>query len=101
MKEKILEFIKRRFPSEDRWMSGNCWWFATILVAFASAYYYELKVVYDPIVGHFYAYDTQENVYYDWQGAHHIVQDSEFIALDKLVKEDPLWGQRLIRDCIL
>ena len=101
MEEKILEFIKRRFPSEDRWMSGNCWWFATILVTFASADHYKLEVVYDPINGHFYAYDARENVYYDWQGAHRIIQDSEFIALSKLIEEDPLWTKRLMRDCIL
>lgn len=101
MEEKILEFIKRRFPSEDRWMSGNCWWFATILAGFANADRYKLEVVYDPINGHFYAYDALENVYYDWQGAHRIIQDSEFVSMEWLKEHDTAWLQRLLRDCIL
>ena len=101
MEEELLEFIKRRFPLDNDWCNGNCYWFAAILQARASICKYKLDIVYDPIIGHFYAYDAKENVYYDWQGAHRIVQDSEFIALDKLIKEDPLWAKRLIHDCLL
>lgn len=47
-KDKVLEFIERRFPTDSRWMNGNCYFFALILKdVFGGEIFYEV------IAGHF------------------------------------------------
>lgn len=94
MKEEILEFIKRRFPKDCNWTTGNCYYFATILhERFPGG-----TVAYDVIYGHFvYKY---EDTYYDWNGivdmtGRLVVEWNSFEDYDKSVKE------RVERDCIL
>ena len=29
--DEVIEFIKRRFPTDSNWLSGNCYYFAKIL----------------------------------------------------------------------
>jgi len=61
-KEKIEDFIKRRFPDDSNWTQGNCYYFAKILeLRFPGG-----KVMYEPIDGHFlYQYNGR---YYDHDG---------------------------------
>ena len=33
LEEIVLKFIKRRFPVDCNWLSGNCYYFAQILMA--------------------------------------------------------------------
>lgn len=95
--EKVLEFIERRFPNEDHWMDGNCYWFAALLCA---RFNKQLKVYYDPIDGHFLAGNAEENIYFDWESAY-CGYKNELYLFEKLAKEDPIWCSRLIRDCIM
>ena len=94
MKE-IKEFIKRRFPRDNMWMNGNCYWFARILVD----RFPQLDIYYLPIRGHFVASDGK--IYYDWIGAHtQYSLEEEPIKLSVIRTIDPLWYDRLVRDCI-
>lgn len=62
MKEdKVVEFIHRRFPNEDKWLSGNCYYFALILKDRFNG-----DIYYDPIDGHFLC--LIGNKLYDWTG---------------------------------
>ena len=87
---EIQDFISRRFPTEDKWLNGNCYWFAFIL----RERFPELDIYYDPIVGHFYAGDGK--VFYDWHGQH---EKLELLKLSVIHATDPLWYARLMRDC--
>ncbi len=92
MEEKIKEFIKRRFPDDCRWLTGNCYFFAIILqAAFGGDIYY------DVINGHFLL--QCEGSFYDWTGKvdnyEKLVKWNDFEQYDKLQK------QRIIRDCIM
>lgn len=62
MEEKILEFIKRRFPVDQGWTTRNCYFFALIL---KSVFFGE--IVYDVIAGHFLFLGADGNLY-DWNG---------------------------------
>lgn len=58
----IEDFIQRRFPSEDKWRDGNCYYFAKILeTRFPGG-----QIMYEPLKGHFlYKYNDR---FYDWGG---------------------------------
>lgn len=92
MEEKILEFIKRRFPADQNWTTGNCYFFALIL---KSVFFGE--IVYDVTAGHF-MFLGADGMCYDWNGKvtdhGHIVPWDDFEAYDSSQKE------RIIRDCI-
>lgn len=92
MKEKINEFIKRRFKEDCNWTSGNCYFFAVILQAAFGG-----EIYYDVINGHF-LLKCEENLY-DWTGkvqdCGSLVKWNDFDEYDKIQKE------RIIRDCIL
>lgn len=94
MTEEILNFIKRRFPVDNNWLSGNCYWFAKILcdAFFLSLYYLEIE-------NHFIAKDENTGKYYDWSGE--IVPEEEPISWFDLMKKDPALAYRIIRDCVL
>ena len=89
---EITEFINRRFKNEDKWMCGNCYWFAKIL----TLRFPFLKIYYEPIVGHFFAGTPSQ--YYDWTGL--AEPYSRPILLEEIEKTDPLLYERLLRDCI-
>lgn len=92
--DEILDFIDRRFASTDaNWLNGNCYWFAHIL---CSRFNY-LDLYYEPIIGHFYA--GYNNQYYDWTGM--VKPQYSPILLSKIEKEDILWYNHIIRDCVL
>lgn len=92
MEEKILEFIKRRFPVDQNWTKGNCYFFALIL---KSVFFGD--IVYDTTAGHF-MFLGADGTLYDWNGKvekhGHIVMWEEFDFYDSAQK------QRIIKDCI-
>lgn len=88
---QILDFIHRRFPNNCRWTDGNCLWFTWILQQRFSF----LEIYYLPIIGHFIV--GRDNIYYDWTGRY--VPDEQPLLFSKILEKDPIWYQRLIRDC--
>jgi hypothetical protein len=91
MKSKITDFIKRRFPVDNRWCDGNCYWMAYIL----AERFPELEIVYEPIIGHFIV--TDGNRYYDWTGE--VQCEVKPLFLKNIQNTDPLWYKHLMRDC--
>lgn len=93
MKDKVLDFIKRRFPSDCNWISGNCYYFALILKCRFNGI-----ILYDTINGHFVT-KIGESIY-DWQG---IVNEdcSCYVDWDDFSSYDVCQEKRIIRDCIL
>ena len=93
MQDEVLNFIHRRFPSDDNWLSGNCYYFTIIL---KSRFPYG-EIWYDLVEGHFlYEYRGK---FYDWSGVvkpnkNHLVNWFTY-ALD-----DPLHYERIVKDVI-
>jgi len=91
--EEILEFIKRRWRGhEDLFLNGNCYWFARILQD-----QFGTQICYLPIKGHFISKDLNGN-YYDVTGLLNNIQEP-ILSLDEIKSKDPVWYQRLLRDC--
>ena len=95
-KTLILDFIQRRWPDYEinmasNWTSGNCYWFAVILVTRFS----ELDIYYDPIEGHFVAGDGIN--FYDINGEY---KSENLLLLEDIKNNDYAHYERLIRDCI-
>lgn len=89
---EILEFIKRRFPVDCNWISGNCYYFSQILLSrFSSG-----SIWYDVISGHFVF--QYEDKFYDWTGV--VEPDGYLVEWDKFDEYDKLQYQVIIRDCI-
>lgn len=96
MKDTILSFIKRRFPQDCNWTTGNCYFFAQILhLTFGGDIYY------DPIDGHFLC--LIDNNFYDWTGLKNYSQEeiNLFYKWNELFSIDPIYYNRIIRDCCL
>lgn len=93
MEDKVLEFIHRRFPEDCHWTDGNCYWFAKILEES-----FDLTLCYEPINGHFIAYDYDERCWYDWKGRHD--ENVGCVPFTVLKVIDPKWYDRLVRDCV-
>ena len=94
VKDSVTKFIKRRFSSTDaNWMNGNCYWFAKILVERFPG----LQIYYEPIEGHFVA--GMGGHYYDYTGE--IQKNHKYLALQTIATSDPLWYNKLMKDCIL
>lgn len=89
---EVEDFIKSRFNNDCHWLDGNCYYFALIL----THRFPYLKIYYDPIDGHFLAGTPSK--YYDWTGQ--VIPISLPILLDEIKVKDPLWYNRLVRDCI-
>ena len=88
---QIVEFIKRRFPVDCNWLSGNCYYFAVIL----KARFPDGQIVYDPIAGHFLFY--WHGSLYDYTGKVELrpcVRWSEYDDYDAAQKKI------IVRDCI-
>lgn len=93
MNDKVLDFIRRRFKSDCKWLDGNCYYFSIIL----KDRFPEGKIFYDVIDGHFVFFYQGE--FYDWNG---IVYSNNFMVnWDDFDKYDSLLKQRIIRDCVL
>lgn len=97
MNHEILEFIKRRWEVDSNFMNGNCYYFALILCH----RFPQLKIYYYPIEGHFVAGDGKE--FYDWGGMNNwnISKGEVAFPLDDIEVQDPMWYERLIRDCVM
>ncbi len=92
---QVLEFIKRRFPIDNKWTDGNCYYFAVILKSRFS----EGIILYDVIDGHFVTHIDGQN--YDWSG---IVSDEGkhyYVEWDIFDQYDELQKQSIINQCIL
>ena len=90
---KVLEFIQRRFPTDCNFLNGNCYYFSLIL----KDRFQDGIVYYDVIQGHFVF--KYEDCYYDWTGC--VEPEGYLVEWDKFDEYDPLWKQRIIRDCIM
>lgn len=91
MKQKVIEFILRRFPQDCNWTDGNCYFFALILHDVFGG-----EIYYDVVNGHFVT--KIKNKFYDWTGE---VTDAEvLVKWDKFDKYDKAQKERIIRDCI-
>ena len=106
--EEVIEFIERRFPTskeDPQWVSGNCFYFASMLKArFPQGY-----IVYDVIDGHFlFLYQSLlvDAVHYFFLPSPFIPTDTNFMVSSSIVVwdffqlYDSLQYQRIIRDCI-
>lgn len=89
---EIIDFIKRRFPIDCKWLNGNCYWFALIL-----SNRFPVDIFYLPKEGHFVAGAHFINAFYDWSGR--VYPEEEPLLLVDIMAEDPVWYNRLMRDC--
>lgn len=89
---KVIEFIRRRFPQDSNWLTGNCYYFALIL---SNAF--NGDIFYDVIVGHFVT--RIDNVFYDWSGVYEPI--GFMVEWKSFHLYDPLQKERIIRDCTL
>ena len=105
MKDKILNFIKHFKGSEDTFLHGCCYWFAWILW---SRFMPFLRIVYEPIEGHFlvesdvvlYASDEFGHCFYDIRGdVTELYKDKKLYTLNQICSDDFKWYSRLMRDC--
>ena len=91
--DEILEFIKRRFPTDCKWLDGNCFYFSVVLLS----RFPEGTIYYDVIYGHFVF--NYNNKFYDWTGE--IEPKGYLVEWDKFDEYDRLQKQVIIRDCLL
>ena len=90
--QEILEFLHRRFPNDQNWLTGNCYWMAHIL-----AQRFNLPIYYDPVIGHFFVGESEYGPFYDWTGR--MPQPKHYLKLTDLKNMDETWYDRLMRDC--
>ena len=89
---EIFDFIHRRFPTDCRWLDGNCYYFAVIL----KARFPEGNIFYDVTYGHFvFGHDGR---YYDWTGE--IEPQGYLVDWELFEAYDALVYQRVLRDCV-
>lgn len=93
-KNKVLEFINRRFLKDCNWVTGNCYYFSVIL----KDRFPEGKIFYDVIYGHFIF--QYENQFYDWTGICNLI-DRKLVPWDEFEKYDHLQKERIIAYCIM
>lgn len=91
--DKIIDFIRRRFHDDNHWTDGNCYWAAWILCE----QFKSLSMYYCSDIGHFVAGDG--NTFYDGHGQFVPEDVHDIIPLSEIKKSDPLWFERLMRDC--
>ena len=93
MSNEVLDFIHKRFPIDNDWVSGNCYYFARILNArFGGLIYYDVEI------GHFV---TEINGrFYDWNGEVP-ENDDLYVLWSNFDSYDPCQKMRIVRDCIL
>lgn len=89
---EVLEFINRRFPDDQNWLTGNCYWMAYILAS-----RFNLDIYYDPVIGHFFVGESEYGPFYDWKGR--MNKPKHYLKLVDLQAMDQIWYDRLMRDC--
>lgn len=97
MRDKVLEFIHRRFPVDCRWTSGNCYYFAMIL----KSRFPQGAIYYDTVQGHFIVYIG--GLYYDYRGVYRVSEADSAHLIDwgSFSEYDKHQYQRIVKDCIL
>lgn len=90
--DKVIEFTKRRFPTDCHWLDGNCFFYAQAC-KFA---FDEGEVLYNVIEGHF-IFKLQDK-YYDWSGQ--IEPKGVLVPWDKFEEYDAAQYKVIVRDCI-
>lgn len=98
MRNKVLDFINRRFPVDCNWLSGNCYYFAQIL----KQRFEDGVILYDVIDGHFVT--LIEGIMYDWSGI--VLPDENenshfYVEWDKFDEYDDLQKKCIEEDCIM
>ena len=91
-KDKVLEFIQRRFSEDCNWTDGNCYFFALIL-----ADVFDGDIWYECIAGHFVC--MIGGMFYDWSGVHDKQTDEFYVRWNEFKQYDSLRYERIIRDC--
>ena len=89
----VVEFIRRRFPEDCRWLDGNCYYFAVILRDRFPAG----RILYDVVAGHFVT--EIGGVRYDWSG---VVDDlgRKYVAWDEFEAYDRPRYERVVEGCV-
>lgn len=98
LRNLVLDFIKRRFPTDSNWLNGNCYYFALIL----KDRFPDGVILYDVIDGHFVT--MIGGVMYDWSGIVLPEEDETkhfYVEWDKFEDYDELQKQSIISGCIL
>lgn len=100
MEEEIIEFINRRFPHKDKWLDGNCYYFALILKEKFGGI-----ICYDVIDGHFVlriydSFDKPYYHYYDYNGIVNTQGKHHYVEWDTFYEYDLKQMLRIQRDCI-
>lgn len=98
-KEKVLEFI-RNFQNEgtiQTFTEGCCYWFAYILVERFKSEAVSANIWYNQILGHFAT--VIDGVLYDITGELELTFD--WYIWEHWLEQEPVYGQVVIRDCIL
>lgn len=93
--DEVIKFILKRFPKDNNWKTGNCFYFAVIL----HARFPHSTILYDVIDGHFVT--EIGGTKYDWEG---IVSDDinhVYINWDNFDSYDERQKQAIIDGCIL
>lgn len=94
MCEEVLDFIQRRFPHDNLWLDGNCYYFALIL----HDRFPESEIIYDLIEGHFLI--RYKNILYDWHGIYIPDNYNALVVWENYKSEDPIHYKRIIKDVI-
>lgn len=94
MMDEVIEFIKRRFPYDNNWLDGNCYYFALIL----HKRFLHSKIIYNPIDGHFVV--QYKNTLYDWHGVYVPSNYGSLIDWENYDKIDIDHYERIVRDVI-
>lgn len=93
---KVEEFIQRRFPNDNNWLSENCFFFATILKTVFGG-----TIVYDPVKSHFLL--CLNDGYYDWAGKHNYTKEesSNFITWNICNWKNPTYWCHIVDEYIM
>lgn len=92
-KDKVLDFIHRRFQIDCNWLNGNCYYFSLIL----KDRFPRGSIFYNVTNGHFiFFYDGN---YYDWTGI--VATDEYLVSWDDFDEYDSLQKKRIVRDCLM
>ena len=102
-RDRVVEFIRRRFPCDCRWTNGNCYYFAVIL----KDRFPDGRILYDTVSGHFVT--EIDGLRYDWTG---VVDDKDgkdgktdrpvrYVAWDGFAAYDRFQYKRVVRDCTM
>lgn len=92
--DEVIGFIKRRFPADCGWTSGNCFYFAMIL----KARFPWAVVMYDAVDGHFVV--DIGGVKYDWTGVVPAEGRHEYVEWSRFCEYDSERMRRIVEGCI-